>query len=260
MDSRMAMDNWALVTGASAGIGRELAKLFAAGGWSLALVARDQARLEQLAGELQGGRRIAVKVLPKDLARPNAAAELFEALRDTPVSALVNNAGFGAYGPFAKSDLGRQSDLMQVNMVALVELTHLFVQPMLARGAGRILNVASLAAFQPGPTVSVYYASKAFVYSFSYALALELAGTGVTVTALCPGTTRTEFFERARMRPNRGWPMMDARAVAVAGYRGVMQGRRVVIPGVWNKIAAAFSKRLPARLTTAIVRRMHAGM
>jgi short-subunit dehydrogenase len=196
-------------------------------------------------------------VLVKDLSSPTAPREIFDALRDTPVSILVNNAGFGRSGPFAKDDLVRLTELMQVNMTALVQLTHWFLQPMLGRGRGRILNVASIAAFQPGPMVNLYYASKAFVYSFSYALASELEGTGVTATVLCPGTTRTEFFDRAQMHMAAGWPPMEAGRVAAIGYRGLMQGRRVVIPGIHNQIASAFAKRVPVRWTTAMVQRMH---
>jgi uncharacterized protein len=253
------MSDWALITGASAGIGRELAKLFAADHYNLILVARSEPRLQALAAELQQGHQIETLVVPKDLARPGAAADIFAAAQNTPVSVLVNNAGFGHYGFFAQTDLERQTGMMQVNMRALVELTHLFLQPMLARHNGRILNVASTAAFQPGPTVGIYYASKAFVYSFSYALANELEGTGVTVTALCPGTTRTEFFERAGVRMNRPWPLMEARTVARQGYRGLMRGKRVVIPGLMNRLMAVLAPCAPARLTSAIVRRIHEG-
>jgi short-subunit dehydrogenase len=147
--------------------------------------------------------------------------------------------------------------MMQVNMVSLVQLTHLFLQPMLARDSGRILNVASTAAFQPGPLVNVYYATKAFVYSFSYALAEELAGTGIRVTALCPGMTRTEFFDRAGMRQRKPWLVMEPGEVAEVGYRGLMKGKRVVIPGLLNQIASFFAKRMPPRLTSAVVKRIH---
>lgn len=251
------MKDWALITGATTGIGRELATLFAADGFNLALVARTEPRLRQTADELRSQFGINVRVLPKDLAAASSSQEIFDALTDVPVSALVNNAGFGVHGPFAGNNLQTQTDLMQVNMTALVQLTHLFVQPMLARDRGRILNVASTAAFQPGPTVNLYYASKAFVYSFSYALADELRDTGVTVTTLCPGTTRTEFFARANLPVKRGTPMMDARTVAETGYRGLMRGRRVVIPGFLNKIGSALAKRVPPRLSVAVVRRIH---
>jgi short-subunit dehydrogenase len=235
-----------------------MAKLFAADHADLFLFERDENRLNQLAADLRARHNIQVKVLAKDLASPTAAREIFEALRDTPVSAVVNNAGFGQYGPFAGTDLPTQSTMTLVNITALVELTHLFLQPMLARGHGRILNVASTAAFQPGPNVSVYYASKAFVYSFSYALSRELENSGVSITVLCPGTTRTDFFNRAGMRPAGRWPMMDARTVAEIGYRGFLNGKRVVIPGLWNRIGALLAKLSPACLTTGVVLKIHA--
>jgi short-subunit dehydrogenase len=252
------MNNCALITGPTAGIGYELARIFAARKFDLILVARNQKRLDELATELKAKHGVEIKVLPKDLAAPQAAREIFDAVRDLPVSVLVNNAGFGAYGPFAKTDLALQTDMVQVNIVALMQLTHLFLQPMLARNSGRILNVASTAAFQPGPNMNVYYATKAFVYSFSYALADELQGTGITVTALCPGLTRTEFQARAMLNPVGGWPAMDARTVAEIGYRGLMRGKRVVIAGLTNQVASFFAKRAPQRLTSAIVRRVHA--
>jgi short-subunit dehydrogenase len=252
----VAMEHWALITGASAGIGRELADIFAANGFNLVLVARDQERLSVVAKELGSRNKIEVKVLAYDLSRPGAAAAVFESLKQTPVSVLVNNAGFGSYGPFVESDLEIQTGMMQVNMIALVQLTHLFVQPMRERRQGRILNVASTAGFQPGPMLNVYYATKAFVFSFSYALADELRGTGVTVTVLCPGLTQTEFQKRANLREGGPW-IMSARAVAEAGYRGVMRGQRVVIPGVFNQVGSFLARRVPFRLTSAIVRRIH---
>jgi short-subunit dehydrogenase len=251
------MNDWALITGASAGIGHELARVFAANSFNLALVARNETRLNKIAGDLRAANEINVRVVAQDLAQPQAAAEIFCQTQDIPVSVLVNNAGFGSYGPFAQANLNVQTDMMQVNMVALVQLTSLFLQPMLGRGKGRILNVASTAAFQPGPLVNTYYATKAFVYSFSYALAEELAGTGISVTALCPGMTRTEFFERAQMRKRHPRISMDARKVAESGFRGMMKGKRVVIPGLMNQISSFFAKRMPPRLTSAVVRRIH---
>jgi short-subunit dehydrogenase len=251
------MIDWVLITGASSGIGLELAKCFAADHFNLILTARNEARLKQVADELRAQHGIQTKVIAKDLALPGAAQQIFDALRGTPVSILVNNAGFGVHGLFAKTDLRTQTDLLQVNMTALVQLTHLFLQPMLTSNRGRIMNVASTAAFQPGPTINVYFASKAFVYSFSYALAEELTGTNVTVTTLCPGTTRTEFFVRGNFGPVRGPFTMGADEVARIGYRGLMNGKRVVIPGLVNKVAAAISKRMPARVTAYFVRKLH---
>lgn len=253
------MNDWALITGASSGIGLELAKCFAEDGFNLALVARNESRLKEVAAESSAGRKIETKVFVRDLAAPTAPGEIFDALEGTPISVLVNNAGLGFYGAFASSNLDEQMQIMRVNMLALVELTHLFLHPMLARQSGRILNVASTAAFQPGPAVNVYFASKAFVYSFSYALAEELSGKVITVTALCPGTTRTDFFVRGRFGPMRTPFTMSARDVARIGYRGLMRGKRVVIPGWTNKLMSALAKRAPARITAGAVRRIHSG-
>jgi short-subunit dehydrogenase len=252
------MNNWALITGASSGIGRELAKVFAENRLNLVLVARNESKLKDLAADLETRHGITANVVPKDLSLPSSAAEIFAAARDHPVSILVNNAGFGWRGPFAKGDLDLALNMMHVNMDALVELTHLFVQPMLARREGRILNLASTAAFQPGPFMNVYYATKAFVLSFSLALAEELAGSGVTVTTLCPGPTRTEFFQRAGMkRAMRGLPELGAEEVARIGYRGLMKGKRIVTPGIMNRVLAAMARRSPLRLTTKIARRLN---
>ena len=254
----LAMKNWALITGGSVGIGYELAKCFAADRFNLVLVARNEARLSQVAAEFRAQHGVEVTILARDLSFAGAPAQIFEELRDTPVSVLVNNAGFGWHGPFVEDDLRHSLDMMHVNMSALVALTHLFAQPMLERRQGRILNVASTASFQPGPTAAIYFATKAFVYSFSCALAGELAGTGVTVSVLCPGSTRTEFHERARMqRLSKTMPMMDARVVAETGYRGLMKGRRVIIPGLVNKMTAVLGKALPERMTSRVVRKLY---
>jgi len=253
------MNEWVLITGASAGIGYELAKIFAAEKFNLVLTARNEARLKSVAEELRSQHGIETKILVKDLSLPNAAQEIFDALRDTPISVLVNNAGFGWRGAFADCDLQRQAlEMMHLNMDALVTLTRLFVPAMLARKQGRILNVASTAAFQPGPFANIYFATKAFVLSFSTALSEELEGTGVTVTALCPGSTRTEFFERADMKNLRPeWHMMNADVVARVGYRGLMRGKRVVIPGLMNKLTAKLTNFVPTRVTSRIVRKLN---
>ena len=251
------MHDWVLITGASSGIGLELARRFAADRFNLILVARNETRLRELADQLRAENGIETKIFAQDLSEPDSAKAVFESVKDISVSMLVNNAGLGFYGAFAQSSFAEQTQMMQVNMTALVQLTHWFLPAMLARKNGRILNVASTAAFQPGPMVNVYYATKAFVHSFSYALAQELENSGVTVTALCPGTTHTEFFSRGHFGSRRAPFTMNARDVAEAGYRGLMRGQRVVIPGWTNKISSLLAKRLPLRWTTAVVRRIH---
>jgi hypothetical protein len=208
---------------------------------------------------LRAVHKVQTKALPVDLSATGAAEKIFAALKDLPISVLINNAGFGRFGAFADTVLSEQSDMVQVNVMALMQLTRLFLQPMLERKNGYILNVASTAAFQPGPKVSVYYASKAFVFSFSYALADELEGTGVTVTALCPGMTKTEFQKRADMKEGGPFGMMSARTVAEQGLRGMMLGKRVVIPGMMNRIGSFFARRVPLRVSSAVVRKVHEG-
>jgi short-subunit dehydrogenase len=252
------MDNWALITGASAGIGLELSKCFAADRINLVLVARNERRLNELAVQLRSRHGINVKVVVKDLSIPTAAEELFDSVREVQISTLINNAGFGWRGRFVQGDLQRSLGIMHVNMDALVQLTRLFVQPMVERGQGRIMNVASTAAFQPGPFMAIYYATKAFVLSFSIALAEELAGSSITVTTLCPGPTETEFMERAGMKRSiRGLAVMSAEAVAKIGYRGLMRGKGIVITGFTNKALAAVSRRSPIVLSTKIAGRMN---
>jgi len=241
------------------GIGYELAKVFAAEKFNLVLVARNEARLQKVAAELRAQHGIETKILVKDLSLPNSPQEIFDALRDAPITVLVNNAGFGWRGAFAECDLHHQAlEMMHLNMDSLVALTRLFVPPMLIRKHGRILNVSSTAAFQPGPFANIYFATKSFVLSFSLALAEELKGTGVTVTALCPGSTRTEFFDRAGMKNMRPeWHMMNADVVARAGYRGLMRGKRVVIPGMINKLTAKLANVVPTGITTKLVRKFN---
>jgi len=252
------MKEFALITGATAGIGYELAKLFAADNFNLVLIARDEVRLKNVAAELQNAHKIEAIVLPKDLSNDSAPQEIFERLRDTAVSVLVNIAGFGSQGAFIDEKLELSLKMRHVNMDALVELTRLFLPPMLSRRQGRILSVGSTAGFQPVPFTNIYHATKAFVFSFSVALAEELAGTGITVTTLCPGLTKTEFHQRAGVERSSRWlPMMSSQEVARIGYRGLMTGKRIVIPGWRNKLTAAVSRRLPATFTAGIVRRMN---
>jgi short-subunit dehydrogenase len=249
------MNQWVLITGATQGIGHELAKLFAADGWHLVLLARDAPRLAQIAAELEAHHGIKVRPIAKDLSVPGAAGEIFAELQrdQVPISILVNNAGFGYEGYFADVDWRRHHDLIQVNITALVELTHLFLPPMLARREGRIMNVASVAAFMPGPLVAIYYASKAFVLSFSRALGRELRGSGVTVTAFCPGLTRTQFHVRGGMERPDNFIMMEADVVAKMGYRALMRGRPVVITGWINKVFVFAGRFLPVGVMMSAV-------
>ena len=238
----------ALVTGASAGIGYELARLFALGGYDLVLVSRDKAKLEEVAAELEATYDITGVALSKDLTVPVAPEEILQELQrhSIDIDVLVNNAGFGTHGPFHESDMEKELSMIRLNVNALAHLTRLFLPQMVDRGSGKILNVTSTAAFQPGPLMAVYYATKAFVLSFSEAIASELKGTGVTVTALCPGPTRTGFQKRAGAEHTRlagAGLMMEASTVAKTGYRGLMKNKRVVIPGLKNRLLAALSAR-----------------
>jgi short-subunit dehydrogenase len=257
------VQKWVLITGGSSGIGFELAKIFAANEYSLILVARDAARLQKTADEFSAS-GATVKILAKDLSDKKAPEEIFSELQreNIFVSILVNNAGFGRQQAFSETDLSETLGMIEVNIAALVHLTHLFVKPMLARGEGKILNVASTAAFQPGPFMATYYASKAFVFSFSYALADELEKTGVSVTTLCPGPTQTEFQKRAgRFHSEKMlhfWTM-SADRVALAGYCGLMNGKRVVVPGFLNKLGVIFAKILPTTIPTKAARKVISG-
>src|ERR1700730_2865344 len=251
----------ALVTGASSGIGWEIAKLFAEDRKDLVLVARNRKKLEQLARDLTAAFGVSVRVMVKDLSDPKVPPQIFAELAQIKIEidALINNAGFGVYGPFARTDIDKELDMIQVNVRAVTHLTKLALPGMLDRKKGRILNVASTAAFQPGPLMAVYYATKAYVLSFSEAIANELAGSGVTVTALCPGPTETEFQKEAGLEGTRlfaGPLVMDAESVAKAGYSAMMRGRRIVIPGLANKALVQAVRFSPRRLVVAIARRL----
>src|ERR1700751_2189548 len=247
-----------LITGASGGIGYELAKLFARDRHNLILVDRSADKLAQVAHELQA-HSITVKTVALDLAQPPAAKFLFDQLQreNIAVDILINNAGFGAYGEFA--DMPEEEILGQIslNITALTELTRLFLPPMVSRHSGRIMNVASTAGFQPGPLMAVYYATKAYVISFSEAVASELQHSGVTVTCFCPGATHTGFARRAGTENSRLFKQlggMSAEKVALDGYRAVMAGRRLAISGLHNWIIAESTRFAPRKMVTAVSR------
>ena len=252
----------ALITGASAGFGHELAKLFARDRHDLILVARREDRLREIADELSSAHGIEVTPLPCDLARPGAARGLHEQIaeRGLEVEYLVNNAGFGTFGPFVETDPTSTMNLLNLNMGALTELTALLLPAMVERGSGRIMNVASLAAYPPGPLMATYYASKAYVLHFSEALAEELVETPVTVTALAPGPSPTEFQKAAGMESSnliRSRGVMSAESIVEAGYRGMMSGKRVVIPGIRNKLLSYAIRIAPRRFVTKSVYRLN---
>jgi len=240
----------ALVTGASGGIGLDLARLFARDGYRVILVARSEDKLRRYAAELGGESLVA------DLTRPEAPREIYDRVGE--VDALVNNAGFGMLGPFAEGDEQRQIEMLQVNIVALTHLTRLFLPGMLKRRSGALLNVASTAAFQPGPLMAMYYATKAYVLWLTEAIADEVRDSGVLVSALCPGPTATGFAESASMETTRLFKVFkpaSSAAVAKAGYEGLFQGRRIVIPGLRNKLIAQSVRLSPRRVVTTIARR-----
>jgi short-subunit dehydrogenase len=251
----------ALITGASGGIGYELAGLFAADHYNLVLVARSAGKLAQLADELQRQHGISAKAVALDLAAAPAPQFLFDQLQreGVAIDVLVNNAGYGKFGEFAKVPLEESLGQIQLNVTALTHLSRLFLPPMLERRAGRIMNVASTAGFLPGPLMAVYYATKAYVISFSEALANEVSGAGITVTCLCPGPTDTGFQGRAGTENTmlfRKLQPADAKSVARDGYRGLMAGKTLVISGFRNWLLAEATRFGPRKLVTAVSRKV----
>lgn len=250
----------AVITGASGGIGEAFARKLAASGYDVILVARSADKLHELAQALATAHGITATGLPYDLTQPEAAQQLYRALQEQAltVDLLINNAGYATYGKFQEAELQKELNMIQLNITTLVDLTHRFLPGMVERRRGRILNVASTAAFQPGPLMAVYYASKAFVLSFSEALANELEGTGVTVTALCPGPTASGFQARAAMEESklvqRG--LMRVEDVVEQGYQGLLAGETVVIPGLANQFGAFATRFFPRKLVTRTVRTM----
>lgn len=250
-----------LITGASSGIGLEFAKLFAADGFNLVLVSRSEKALNDLAVDLKTRYDITAKVIVKDLSRAESCREVYDECvrRGIHIDILVNNAGFGGWGNYWETDLDSETRMMNLNMISLAQLTKLFLKSMVQQRRGKILNVASTAAFQPGPLMAVYYATKAFVLSFSEAISNELEGTGVTVTALCPGPTETNFKTTARMERSMLYShhlKMDAASVARIGYQDLMKGRVISIPGFKNRLVTQLVRFSPRSAVRSFVRRI----
>jgi len=248
-----------LITGASSGIGLELARICASHRHDVVLVARRRDALAALAQEVEA-LGVRAHVIPIDLSAPGAAASVAAQVSQLglQIEGLVNNAGYGLFGPFVETSLDEELAMIQVNIVALTELTKRLLPAMVARRSGRIMNLASTAAFVPGPLMAVYYASKAYVLSFSEALAEELRDSGVTVTALCPGPTASGFQAAARNEESKlvaGRKLPTSREVAEAGYRAMMAGKQVEIPGLTNKVVAFIPRIFPRRAVPPVVRR-----
>jgi uncharacterized protein len=257
----IARGRWALITGASGGIGAEFARQLAARGMNVVLCARRGEALRDLGASLQEAFGVETVAVRADLARPGAAeAAWIEATEGRTIDLLVNNAGTGAHGRFDEVDRGTHAELIALNCSAVVELAHLALRPMLARGGGAIVNVASVAAFQPVPSLATYAASKAFVRSFSRALSAECRGTGVRVLCLAPGSTPTGFQRAAGFAlPDRQPGKLDAREVVAAALRALDDGADEVVPGWVNRVAAALARLAPTGMATRAAGRMNAG-
>ncbi|MCS1350988.1 SDR family oxidoreductase [Mechercharimyces sp. CAU 1602] len=253
------MKQTALITGASSGIGEELAKVFARNNHDLILVARREDRLAKLAQELQQQYGVQAEVLAEDLGDEGAPVRIYEQMKQSgkQVDILVNNAGFGSFGSFVEQDLESELNMVDVNVKALVALTRLFLPDMVERGYGGILHTASVVGLLPGgPLMSIYYATKSFVVSFTQALANELEGTGVKVSALCPGPTKTGFPERASWDASKVMKSaMTASQVAQIGYDGFQNGKILTVPGFSNRLIIRLGQMLPRKVVTKVVRR-----
>jgi len=246
--------NYTLITGASSGIGYELALLFAKNGHNLILVARQENKLRQLAEALKKNFKIEALTLSFDLSDPNVAEEIFKQVKEKSLSVnyLVNNAGFYVKGNFSETVWGEEQNLIQLQCLTHTQLIKLFLPVMLKRGSGGILNVASTGSFVPGPFNAVYCAAKSFVLSFSEALTEEVSGFGIKVTVLCPGGTYTDFQDFSKMKKSIFFPIMEPSRVAAIGYKALMKGKRVVIPGMANKIQVFLMRFIPRNFVSKL--------
>ena len=251
----------ALITGASNGIGLELAKIHASKGGNLVLVARNKKKLDELEAELESQYKVNIYTICKDLSASTAAQEVYEetARQGIQIDYLINNAGFGDFGMFVETDWNKELQMIHLNIITLTALTKLYLREMVKRGSGKVMNVASTAAFQSGPTMAVYYATKAYVLSFSEAIDNEVRDKSVTVTALCPGVTESGFQAAAAMEESalvKGKKLPTAKEVAVYGYRSMMQGKTVAIHGFMNYIMANSVRFLPRAMVVKVTRKI----
>jgi short-subunit dehydrogenase len=251
------MTKTALITGAASGLGYELSLLLANDAYNLILVDIDGEKIKGVRDEIETSFNIQVDVLVKDLSKPNIAIEIFEETKHLSIDVLVNNAGFGLFGSFNSTEWDREIQMLNVHIITSTHLTKLLLNDMVHRGSGKILNISSLAAFQPGPLMSVYYASKSYLLSFSEAIANELQGTGVSVTVLCPGPTKTAFQDvvsESSSENKIGFNMAIPSEVALYGYRAMQKGKTIAIPGLINKFLASLHRFVTRRMAAEIVR------
>lgn len=259
--NKITMNNTALITGATSGIGLELAKVHASKGGDLVLVARNKPKLEAIKKEFESNYHVEVLIIEKDLSRKDAAQEVYNETSSyqIPIDILINNAGFGDYGMFAETDWFKEYEMISLNIVALTQLTKLYGQDMITNGYGRIMNVASIAAFSPGPKMAIYYATKAYVLSFSEAIANEMTEQGVTVTTLCPGPTESGFEKAAALEDSglfKKQKIATSRSVAEFGYKAMMKGTVIAIPGFMNWLMTKLLLMIPRGLVVKAVRKI----
>ncbi|AUC80761.1 SDR family oxidoreductase [Lacinutrix sp. Bg11-31] len=253
------MQQTAVITGAASGLGYELMLLLAKDNYNLVLIDIDEEKLKTIQTQLQNTSNSKVKIIATDLSKSNSAASVFNALENTSIDVLVNCAGFGVFGSFADTDWEKESAMLNLHIITITHLTKLVLQGMIDRDHGKILNVSSLAAFQPGPMMALYYASKSYLLSFSEAIANELKDTGVSVTVLCPGPTKTCFQEVVSSSSSNNkisFNMACPKAVAAYGYKAMLKGKVVAVPGVLNKLLANLPRFLSRNRTTSIVRKI----
>ena len=249
----------ALVTGAASGLGLELALLLAKDGYTLILIDIDSEKLEQAKTLILESYPTEISLSLKDLSKANAASDIYNSIKDVSIDVIINNAGFGLFGTFCDTDWERESQMLHLNILTATHLIKLILPDMVKRGSGKILNLSSLAAFQPGPMMALYYASKSYLLSFSQAISNELKGTGVTVTALCPGPTKTAFqsvVSEDTLDNKISFNMACPKQVAAYGYKAMNNGRVVAIPGTFNKFLSILPRMLTRNRTTKIVRKI----
>lgn len=247
----------ALVTGAASGLGLELSILLAKDSFDLILIDINQENLQQAKEQIKAENDIDIMLLVKDLSQSNIAEKIFQEINETQIDVLINNAGFGLFGTFSDTNWERESQMLNLHIITTTHLTKLLLKGMVDRGSGRILNMSSLAAFQPGPLMALYYASKAYILSFSEAIANELKGTGVTVTVLCPGQTNTSFqsvVSNSSSENKIGFNIACPKSVALYGYKAMMKGKTVAIPGRLNKFLSTIHRFVTRGMATKIVR------